>query len=180
MRKRHVVHQLAPVYGFRDHQLLIFRPIKFRGKGVRSGSFGRRDGPCRHQCTSHGQNVFQRWQLCLVLAGPQQLIESVSGGQYHFCKTHAVRFRHFWRQYIFNFVREAANRREAARGGITFQRMHSATHAAKYFFVSRTSFQFETRLIQRLQYFAGTFKKESTQFGGPIVWQIVHEPTSSR
>ena len=114
-----------------------------------------------------------------LLVGGKHGFKTVSGGQNHFSHLRAARVRDFRRQHVFEFVRQFTQLVETARRGIALQRMHGAAHPAKDLFVGRIRFQFQPRLVQRLQQFVRALKKEPAKLRAAIFRRTTHELASS-
>src|SRR5207248_9262051 len=114
------------------------------------------------------------------LVSRQNRFTSVCGVQPKFGEFRAVPPSHLCCQNIFELVGYFAKPGETASRGIAFERVHNATHAADDFFIRRSSFQLQPRLVQGLEELVRALKKECAKLRATILGRKAHPFTSRR
>jgi hypothetical protein len=174
-----VVNDLAAVHGFRNHELLVFRPGKLRG-------YLRVDRTCGlpgirrpQQLSNHGVERIHGRRFLAALVGGEHRAKTVGGGQNELGQLGAAGLRDLWRQHIFQFVGKFTEFVKTAGGGIALQGVDGAANAANDFLIGGTRLELKPRLIEGLENLVGALK-ESAQLAAAVLGSTTHVVASLR
>ncbi len=179
--ERDVENGFVAMNGLRNHQLLVLAPFELRGRcGGNGAGNGRRRRGCLQQLTNQKAQRIHTGRFFVALVSGKHRFERVHGHQNDFGKFRAMRLAHLLGQHIFKFVSDFTQLGKSAGRGIAFERVHHAANATDDFFISGTSFKFQSSLVERLQELVGGLEEESAQLGVTILGCKTQLFTSSR
>ncbi len=168
------------MHGFRNHELLVFRPGKLRGQLRRRRAIDLGGSRLAQQFPNHGVELFRGRRLGLPLIGVEHGSKTIRGGKDELREVRASRLGNLRREHILEFVRQLTQLVKSTGRGIALQGVHSATDTPNHFLVSGTRLEFEPGLVERLKKFVGALKEESAQLTAAILGRTTHAVTSLR
>jgi len=116
----------------------------------------------------------------LLLIRAEHAFEGVHGPEDDFGELMAVREPNLRRENVFEFVRNFAEFRKTAGGGVSLERVDGAADAANEFLVRWTLFELQTGIVDGLEKISGALKEESAKLRTPLVGKKTQEFTSRR
>ena len=178
--KSDVVDSFAAVHGFRNHELLVFRPGKLRGqlKGRRVRRL--RGSRPLEQFANHGVEHRHRGRFGLPLKGGEHRAKTIRRGEDQLREIRPRSLSNLRSKHILEFVRQLTQLVESASCGIAFQSVDGTTNPANDFLIRGTSFELQARFVEGLEDLIGALKEESAQLAATIVAGTTHVVTSFR
>src|SRR5256885_477541 len=170
----------AAVHGFRNHELLVFRPGKLRGqlKGRRVRRL--RGSRPLEQFANHGVEHRHRRRFGLPLKGGEHRAKTIRRGEDQLREIRPRSLSNLRSKHILEFVRQLTQLVESASCGIAFQSVDGTTNPANDFLIRGTSFELQARFVEGLEDLIGALKEESAQLAATIVAGTTHVVTSFR